>query len=49
MTGWPSVGGGDGKVVSVNFRQDYSVADLRTKFEKEDRARREQTTLEGWA
>ena len=39
---------GDGKVVSVKFRQDYSVDDLRIKFEKEDRARREQRTLDSF-
>ena len=38
--------GGDGKVVSVKFRHDYSVADLRTKFAREAKAQRDQRTLD---
>ena len=33
----------------AKFKQEWTVRDLGLRFEKEDRARREQTTLEGWA
>lgn len=36
---------GDGKIVSVKFRHDYSVEDLRIKFEREAQAEKNQTTL----
>ena len=38
--------GGDGKIVSVCFKHDWSVEKLRIRFEKELRAEREQTALD---
>lgn len=38
--------GGDGKIVSVRYKHDYSVQELRIKFEKEARAEQAQTALD---